>query len=327
VSFARLVPFSAILLVGGAACAAPASGALDSAPIRSDTSDTSDTGPTTADQPANPLFPRASCSAQGQSSEGDSEAYDFDDRENEIQRIYTDHADASANFAYASAWQARLLTLREFDAGADGSVNARDAYQYNGVLVDVWSEDTDGDGVYDAVYQYAYDDADRVTGVTRDDGDDGSIDGAYRYTLDAAGHVTELVFDEGNDGSVDTRWTQVIVINDAGETVYDQVMDVGDDGIADRLLTYVLDRQSRFTYEASDSEADGVVNWLATWSYDESELLSLYNYAAYLPDGAVDYAVQTSYEYDPWGREVQSEARSSSSALPFVWVWSWTCGA
>ena len=323
-SFARSVPFSAILLVWGAACAAPASDGLESAPIRSDTSDT---GATTPDQPSNSLFPRASCSAQGQSSEGDSEAYDFDDRENEIQRIYTDHADASANFAYASAWQARLLTLREFDAGADGSVNARDAYQYNGVLVDVWSEDTDGDGVYDAIYQYAYDDADRVTGVTRDDGDDGSIDGAYRYTLDDAGHVTELVFDEGNDGSVDTRWTQVIAINDAGETVYDQVMDVGDDGIADRFLTYVLDRQSRFTYEASDSEADGVVNWLATWSYDESELLSLYNYAAYVADGAVDYAVQTTYQYDAWGRELQSEARSSNTAEPYVWEWTWTCGA
>jgi hypothetical protein len=319
--------FQSLVLLFCAACGGvPSSDAVDTHD-RSDAADTSDTGAPPADQPANPLFPRASCSARGRSSDGDAEDYDFDDRENEVWRVYTDHEDSSADFAYTSTWQERLLTLRELDAGHDGSVNARDAYRYTGVRVDVWSEDTDGDGVYDAIYHYAYDGAGRVIGVTRDDGDDGSVDAVYTYTLDDAGHVTELVLDEGNNGSVDTRWTQVIAVNDAGETTYDQTMDVGDDGVPDRFLTYVLNRESLFTYEAADTEADGVLNWLATWSYDDAGLLARSSYAAYLPDGADDYDVQTSYVYDAWGRELRSEALSSSSAVPSVWEWTWTCGS
>ena len=273
------------------------------------------------------MFPKASCSAQGQSSEGDTEAYDFDGQENEIARVYVNHEDGALDFAIASAWQGRLLTLRELDSGHDGTVNARDAYRYNGLLVDVWSEDTDGDGVYDAIYQYSYapNGSGRVTGVTRDDGGDGSVNATYTYTLDDAGHVTDLSLDDGNDGSVDTRWTQVIAINEASETVYDQVMDVGDDGVPDRLLTYVLDRQSRFTFESSDSDADGVLNWQSTWSYDDAGLLSLYSYSAYLPDGAANYEVQTTYQYDVWGRVLQSVERISTTPDPYVWDWIWIC--
>ncbi len=307
----------------GDAAAGDSAVTADSAPLDSGGDTGADSAAATTNGPANPDIPTANCKYTATNSNTSTYEVGMYNGAGEfvVYAFYGPQPDrASDDRTDSTTWYDGHAIDWIQDLGNNGTVDAREAWSWNGDEEATYAQDYDGADPWDTIWTFAYDGAGVETGFTRDDGGDGTPDSAVAYTYDADGHWIGATEDDGLDGTIDTRWVQVVTVDDAGNTVFAGTEDYDDDGMIDATWTQTYDAADHELAWARDDDNNGVPDSSETWTYD-ADLLTTSSFTEYYSDGSP--YLEDVASYDAWGRWVGDSEKSGSDSV--IWTAVWTC--
>ncbi len=156
-----------------------------------------------------------------------------------------------------------LLSSKQFDAFADGTVDTITNYTYVGGRLSTTDQDNGADGQVDARTTSTWTDG-RMVREELDRGLDGALDVIITYDWPDATHRTGE-YDTDADGTLDAHavWTYDV---DANELVED--LDRDRDGMTDSYETTTWGGRHDMRLQAWDDPYDGVADNIATWEWD-----------------------------------------------------------
>lgn len=176
-------------------------------------------------------------------------------------------------------------------SGQSGRFREQYTYTDDGQQL-TFSEDDDGDGIFDFIQESTYNSAGLE--IRREEKDsNGTVTRRTVYTYDDAGNQLSYSDDADADGTADETisWTY-----DANGNLLSRTLDSDADGAADLINNYSYDENNRRIYSADDRDADGIDDRIHTFTYNAagSILTDTYNLVANGP-GAESVA---RYTYD-----------------------------
>ena len=138
---------------------------------------------------------------------------------------------------------------------------ASEGYVLKKILVDYFDND-----VYDLVYEYEFDDANRLTKLKIDYDYNGVFDTVDKYTYNDDGRISRVDINEDNDGPVDA--VVYYYYNDDNTTDYQEI-DLQNNGTIDEVTTYVY-VDGKLERKLFDLDNDGFANSVIryTWQGD-----------------------------------------------------------
>lgn len=158
-------------------------------------------------------------------------------------------------------------------------------------------QDTDGDGVYDAIITGQYDERGHLASTAYDTDADGIVDasGTIRRDYDREGDPTRI--ENTSEGFLHNRHSIETRTYDALGAVVKITLDSDGDGVLDHenLVTYDLD--GNVVRASSDDDADGLVERMVMRTFTEGGLLV--EQTVFFGPGT---GTRSTYEYDATGR-------------------------
>ncbi len=191
---------------------------------------------------------------------------------------------------------------------ADGQLDQARHFEYDdaGHLVrERW--DAHMDGVFEIVNSFVYDESGaRVADVT-DFGGDGAVERRIVYQNDERGRPTIVAFDTRDDGSYETR----IVHAYDGDLETSETTDFEADGLIDLVVTYRYDEMGRLLEERSESVPPGRLSTV-THAYSGAHLERVETDGD--GDGVTD--IRVSWELDGESRPARQVTHITGDVYP-----------
>lgn len=232
-------------------------------------------------------------------------------------------------------------TLKQWDEGADGSIESEEGWVYDvdGQVVEHWEDtwrelitpgpdgpterliDDNGDGVSDTRYTYTYD-LGALTRVETDYGLDG-VDSVTTYVNDAQGRP---IRSEGSSVYLSfvlvNEWTYL----DANDS-YDYVADNDGDGSWDYTSRTLFDADGQTVQFLQDVDANGVIDMdvVTTWHPDGYGRLT---YQGFYETGGLRFDYDYAWDYDPDGRQTLEDVHvllDGSTQQHDISTTTWSC--
>lgn len=154
--------------------------------------------------------------------------------------------------------------VEEIDAGADGTVDWRGVYAYDGDSNLIREEhDVAADGELEVLVDHRWEGGLHVR-TTVDRGVDGEADEETRYEHDVTGKLLRTTFDADADGTPEVLETRTY--DQRGRLARFEV-DLGADGVVDWRQDSVWDEHGNLLEERADVDVDGRVDSVTSFSY------------------------------------------------------------
>lgn len=175
------------------------------------------------------------------------------------QALWDDGDDGSVetiqHFTYEDG---RLVIDAHYDADAGAVISVTElVYDQQGR---VWGRamDVDGDGFRDRNVYLAYDNQDRLSAEAADEGPDGRFDSFIHYSYGVDRRFAAVDFDAD---WVTDRFDDVVYTRDEHDRLIREDLDQGADGKLDSITSYLYDDSDDFlTTKLVDDDADGDVD-------------------------------------------------------------------
>ena len=260
-----------------------------------------------------------------QDGEIETYTYSYDSNGNLTKETYEEDDDGDGAIDYIDIYtyiydnNGNLIkVVEEEDDDGDGVIDEIDIYTYtydnNGNLIKVVEEeDDDGDGVIDEIdiytYTYTYDNNGNILSRTSDYDGDGTAEYSYTNTYDSDGNLISETYistsyDRNGDGQINEEDQETTTYNytyDVDGDLIKTTYDYDNDGVVDRITTFIYDTNKNILSETSgsDSNGDGEIDEVKstyTYAYDADGNLIEESYK-YYSDYSEDYNYFYTYSY------------------------------
>lgn len=155
------------------------------------------------------------------------------------------------------------VLVDELDSNADGTVDARYTYVWDGDLLVEERYDSNADGVVDRSFSHTYDEQGRQVRTELDKDGDGVTDEIGVKEWDGDDLIALRV-----DSDADGTWDYVLEQDFEDGMLVALREDVDGDGTWDTVETYGWDEEGRPLLKEVDAGGDGVVDKRTTWEWD-----------------------------------------------------------